>query len=166
MRTFLAISLPLVLADGVTKALAVSGLQPPHQPHPILGDWFRLTLAFNQQGAMGLVLGAWSRPVLAAAAAVALAALGVMLSRTRPADRWRAAAVGLLAAGAAGNLWDRVRSSRGVVDFIDLGAGGIRFYTFNVADAALTVGALLLAAVLWRTDAAARRPPRPERSAE
>ena len=59
--------------------------------------------------------------------------------------------------GAAGNLIDRFRSPRGVVDFIDIGVGDVRFWTFNVADSAVTVGAILLALVLWHEDAAAAR---------
>jgi lipoprotein signal peptidase len=41
-----------------------------------------------------------------------------------------------------------------VVDFIDIGVGNVRFWTFNVADSAVTVGAILLALVLWREDSA------------
>jgi signal peptidase II len=55
-------------------------------------------------------------------------------------------------AGAVGNMLDRVRSSRGVVDFIDLGVRDVRFYTFNVADVAITTGAIVLAWVLWQED--------------
>ena len=55
-----------------------------------------------------------------------------------------------MAGGALGNLLDRIRSPRGVVDFIDLGIGDARFYTFNVADVGVTLGAILLAVVLWR----------------
>jgi signal peptidase II len=156
LRTFVAVVLPLVLADCATKELALRALQPL-VPHPLLGNWLRLTLAFNRHGAMGLTLGAWSRTAFAALALLALVTLGVMLMRTRPADRRRAAALGLLAAGAAGNLWDRLRWGHGVIDFIDVGLGRHRFWTFNVADAALTAGAVLLAWVLWREDAAARR---------
>ena len=47
---------------------------------------------------------------------------------------------------------DRVRSSRGVVDFLDFGVGEVRWPVFNVADIAVTVGALLLAFSLWREE--------------
>jgi signal peptidase II len=159
LRVFLATSLPLVAADGVTKELAVRALQPL-VPHRVLGDWFRLTLAFNRHGAMGLTVGSWSRAVFGLLALLALGAMGVMLRRAGPADRLRAGAIGLLAAGAAGNLWDRLRWSQGVVDFVDVGFGSYRFWTFNVADAALTVGVLALAFVLWHEDATRPRPGR------
>jgi len=157
LRVFLATCPPLLVADVVTKELALRYLRP-FVPHPVLGDWFRLTLGLNRQGAMGLTAGSWSRVVFGALALAALVVLGVVLKRSRPADRWRAAAIGLLAAGAAGNLWDRLRWSRGVVDFVDVGVGRLRFWTFNVADAALTVGVIALALVLWREDAARARP--------
>jgi signal peptidase II len=64
----------------------------------------------------------------------------------------------LIVGGAMGNLWDRVASTRGVVDFIDVGLGSARFYVFNVADAGVTVGALILAWVFWREERAGRRP--------
>jgi signal peptidase II len=159
VRAFFAVSLPLVLADGLTKELAARGLQPPQVPHPLLGDWFRVTLTFNRQGPMGLTLGSWSRPAFAALALCALGVLGFLLRRTPPADRLRASALGLLAAGAAGNLWDGLRWGHGVVDFIDIGLGQHRFWTFNIADASLTVGVALMAWVLWREGAATRRAP-------
>jgi signal peptidase II len=51
-----------------------------------------------------------------------------------------------------GNLLDRIRHSDGVVDFIDVGLGMSRWPTFNVADMAVSVGAVLLAWVLWDED--------------
>jgi signal peptidase II len=57
----------------------------------------------------------------------------------------------LITAGALGNLTDRLISSRGVVDFIDVGFGASRFYTFNIADAGVSCGALLLALISLRT---------------
>jgi signal peptidase II len=151
LRIALATALPLVALDVATKEWVVRALQPL-VPHPVLGDVLRLTLAYNRHGAMGLTLGSWSRALFGTLALLALGVLGVMLKRTMPADRLRAGAIGLLAAGAAGNLWDRLRGSQGVVDFIDVGVGRFRFWTFNVADAALTVGVLVLAYVLWRED--------------
>jgi signal peptidase II len=85
-------------------------------------------------------------------AAFALVILGQLYRATAPADRARAAALALVSAGALGNMIDRIRSPRGVVDFIDLGIGDARFYTFNVADVAITVGAVLLARLLWQED--------------
>jgi signal peptidase II len=93
---------------------------------------------------------------------VALVAVFVLarMSRGAPAgDRFRQLALGLVAGGAAGNLIDRIRSSRGVVDFLDVGIGALRWPTFNLADIAVSCGAIALAISLWREDA---RRPEPE----
>jgi signal peptidase II len=156
LRVFLLTAVPLVALDVATKELAMRALRP-FVPHPVLSDWFRLTLVYNRHGAMGLTLGSLSRVVFGTLALAALGVLGVLLRRAAPADRLRAAALGLLVAGAAGNLWDRLRWSQGVVDFIDVGLGRYRFWTFNVADSALTVGVLALAILMWREDAARAR---------
>ena len=58
--------------------------------------------------------------------------------------------MGLIVGGALGNLVNRLWSARGVVDFLDLGLGGRRFWTFNVADIGVTLGAVLLVWVLHR----------------
>ena len=52
--------------------------------------------------------------------------------------------------GALGNLLDRIRSPRGVVDFIDVGIGDLRFWTFNLADVGITCGAVLLVLAFQR----------------
>jgi len=70
----------------------------------------------------------------------------------RAGDRLRVLALGLAFGGAAGNLVDRIRSPQGVVDFIDIGVRDVRFWTFNVADSAVTVGAILLAWSLSREE--------------
>jgi signal peptidase II len=80
---------------------------------------------------------------------VALVVLFRLYRRTAPDDLVRATAITLVAAGAIGNLIDRVRTELGVVDFIDLGIAGYRWPTFNVADMAVSTGAFLLAWVLW-----------------
>jgi signal peptidase II len=99
---------------------------------------------------MGLSLGGYSRAGFALTAAVILVVLGVLYRRTAESDRFSALALSLVTAGALGNLTDRLMSSRGVVDFIDVGIGNSRFYTFNVADAGVTCGAILLALLSLR----------------
>ena len=65
-------------------------------------------------------------------------------------SKFAAIGVPVVIGGALGNLLDRVRFREGVVDFIDVGVGNVRFWTFNVADAAVTVGAACLVIALWR----------------
>ena len=79
------------------------------------------------------------------------------MSRTaRPATWFRQLALGLVAGGAAGNLIDRIRSARGVVDFLDVGIGALRWPTFNVADIAVSCGAIALVISMWRGGSATR----------
>jgi signal peptidase II len=82
----------------------------------------------------------------------ALFILGRLYRATRDGDLLRTLAIGLVCAGAIGNLIDRIRSAQGVVDFIDVGIGDARWPTFNVADMAVSIGAFLLAWVLWGED--------------
>jgi signal peptidase II len=142
----------VVVSDVITKMCAEHFLWPPHIPHPIIGDVVRFTLAYNPGAAFSMSLGAASRVVFGAFAVVALIFLWRMQQTSAPADRLKALALGLAWGGAAGNLVDRLRSTRGVVDFIDIGVGNIRFWTFNVADSAVTVGAIALGWVLLQED--------------
>jgi signal peptidase II len=72
-----------------------------------------------------------------------------MVRAAQPGDRVRLGTLALVCAGAVGNVIDRLRSSLGVVDFVDVGIGARRWPTFNVADSAITVGAITLAVSLW-----------------
>ena len=150
-RCFWPILATLVLADCSTKGLVETALLANPGPHPLVGDWLRVTLAYNPGAAFSAMpLGPASRPILSLIAVVAVISLLRLYRKTRPDGVLRASAIALVAGGALGNLLDRIRSPRGVVDFIDLGIGDARFYTFNVADVGVTVGAILLALVLWR----------------
>lgn len=146
----------VVLADCSTKRWIVSSLSGDPGPHPLLGDLLQLTLAYNPDAAMSLSFGSASRLVFCGVALVALLVLFRLYHRTPSNAVMRAVALALVAGGALGNLLDRMRSARGVVDFIDIGVGQSRFWTFNLADMGVTVGALLLAVVLWREDRAQR----------
>ena len=140
------------VADFLTKRLAVMELSPAYVPHPVIGDFFRLTLAYNRGAAMGLSLGGYSRAGFAITAAAVLVVLAVIYRKTPPNAKGQAIALALIAAGAVGNLTDRIMSPMGVVDFIDVGIGSARFYTFNIADSAITCGAVLLAVLSMKSD--------------
>jgi len=139
----------VVTLDLVTKLTAAAMLAPQHVPHEILGNHLRLTLVYNPGAAFGLNLGIYSRWIFMALTAGALIILARLYQATRQGDLLRTIALGLVCGGAVGNLIDRVRSATGVVDFIDVGVGDLRWPTFNVADMVVSVGAFLLAWVLW-----------------
>ncbi|MGH7538764.1 MAG: signal peptidase II [Gemmatimonadales bacterium] len=149
-RRFWPLLLVLVLSDCATKRLAQARLVPAHVPHRVAGDVVRLTLTYNRGAAFGIDAGPRGRWVLAALSLVVLLGLSVMYRRAEARDLQLVTALALLAGGAVGNLLDRVRSPRGVVDFIDLGIGDARFWTFNLADVGISIGAVLLALTVWR----------------
>ena len=142
----------LVLADCTSKQVAAERLEPEHVPHEVFGDVVRFTLAYNQGASFSVSLGEHSRWILSALALCVLSVLMVQYWRAQSHDRTLALALAFIVAGASGNLLDRLRSPRGVVDFIDIGIGDVRFYTFNVADVAVFCGAVLLAYLLMRRD--------------
>jgi signal peptidase II len=138
--------------DFCTKAVAASRLGFEGLPHPVIGEWLRFTLVHNPGAAFGLHVGAYSRGIFTALTIIALFILGRLYYATRTGDVIRTWSLALVCGGALGNLIDRIASSRGVVDFIDIGFGDSRWPTFNVADMAVSLGAFLLAWVLWGED--------------
>lgn len=147
-RLFWTVTTAVLAVDAVTKVLAETMLAR-RLPLGILGDFVQLRLVYNEGAAFGLYLGENSRWIFFGLAIVALFVLGSMLRATRSGDRLRLWALALLCGGATGNLIDRIRSPEGVVDFLDVGVGLKRWPTFNVADSAITIGAIVLALSLW-----------------
>jgi len=147
-RLFWGALAAIVVADFVTKLFAEALLG--RIPVPVIGEWVQLRLVYNEGAAFGLHLGEYSRWIFFALAVLALVVLGSMVRSTQPGDRFRLGALALVCGGAAGNLIDRIRSAQGVVDFVDIGVGAWRWPTFNVADSAITVGAIALALSLWQ----------------
>jgi len=138
----LAAATTVVVADQVTKSLAESRLEAG--PVHVLGPLY-FNLQYNTGSAFSLLTG-WA-PLLVVVALVLVGVLAVLAWRTRRPGV--ALALGLVLGGALGNLTDRlVRSHHGaVVDFIDF-----RFWpTFNLADASIVIGLVLLAIQLLRS---------------
>lgn len=158
-RLFWPILIAVVASDVVTKAIAVRTLVPQRMPREIIGDWLRFTLVYNPGAAFGLHVGDHSRWVFMALTVGALIILGRLYVTSRAGDRARVTSLALVCGGALGNLIDRIRSGRGVVDFLDVGIGDARWPTFNVADMGVSIGAFLLAIVLWAEDRPARAVP-------
>ncbi len=150
-RVFWPALCAVLVADGTTKEAAETWLNPAHVPHDVIGDIVRLTLTHNAGAAMDLSLGHYSRVGFSVLALVAIAILVELYRATPTTDRFRALACALIVGGAIGNLVNRLLVPAGVTDFIDVGIGSLRFWSFNVADTGVTVGATLLAAALMRT---------------
>jgi signal peptidase II len=137
----------VVVLDFLTKQVAVATLS--QGSIRIFGDWFLFRLVYNPGAAFGIHVGQYSRWVFMVLAILALVVLGSMVRHTTPSQRIRLIALALVCGGAIGNLIDRIRSARGVVDFIDVYIGPFHWPTFNVADMAVTCGACALAIILW-----------------
>jgi signal peptidase II len=134
-----AVAVAVVAVDQLTKSLAVSRLADG----PVHLFWtLRLNLSFNSGAAFGL--GRGSGPVVLVVGVVMLVVL-LGVGRMALTHVVAAVALGLLLGGAAGNLFDRLLRDNGgaVIDFIDLQWWPI----FNVADMAVTSGAVLLVLV-------------------
>jgi signal peptidase II len=155
-RIFWPVVITVVLSDIVTKWIAVRDLWPRGVPREVFGDVVRLTLVYNRGAAFGLNVGEYSRWIFLVLTVVALVILGQLYRATPAREIARTLAIALVSGGAIGNLIDRIRGPQGVVDFIDIGIGDMRWPTFNVADMAVSTGAVLLAWVLWGEDRAER----------
>ena len=151
LATFIGTAGTVLAFDIFTKLLVQQTLRV-YDSIPVIGDFFRLTYIHNPGAAFGLHLGPYSRFIFLGLAFVALGVLVVMYHHTAAADRLRLFAIGAIAGGALGNVVDRIRSARGVVDFLDFGIADLRWPVFNLADTAVTIGALLLLASLWAED--------------
>ena len=130
-----------VLADQLTKATALA-LLSRGEVVPVLTG-FNLTLGFNEGSSFGMLSGVMSgKPFLMAALTGALALIFVVMAlRARhPLER---AGLALVVGGALGNIIDRLRQGA-VTDFLDLYWRGWHWPTFNVADIAITLGALCI----------------------
>ena len=141
---------PLVMIlDLITKRWALEALAGGRRID-LLGGFVPLTLAFNRGAAFGIRIGEDSRWFFVPITLIALVLLGMLLVQARKHDFLRMISLSLVVAGAVGNLYDRVRWSRGVVDFIGpIDLGFANFPIFNVADIAITCGAVLLAISFW-----------------
>ena len=156
MERWLALSAVVLVLDQITKYLA-NGWLVLHEPVRIL-PVFNLTLMHNRGAAFSFLAGAggWQRWLFAGLALGVSAVLIVWLTRLKQAQRLLAVALALIVGGALGNLIDRLWLGY-VVDFLDFHFRGWHWPAFNIADAAITVGAGLLILDSLRSQEQARQ---------
>ncbi|MEN8375968.1 MAG: signal peptidase II [Gemmatimonadota bacterium] len=151
----------IVAADIATKWWAQQALQRGRSVFLLerwLGDGLPLTLTYNTGAAFSINVGEASRWFFLVVSIFALGLIAWMYAEAKERDTLRLGALALVAAGAIGNLIDRVRWDRGVVDFIGpVDLGFMRWPIFNVADSAVTVGAILLVISLYAEDRTLKR---------
>jgi signal peptidase II len=148
VRIFLGILTSVLVLDLWTKSWALDALAD--RSMELFGGLVPLTLAFNRGAAFGISIGDDPRWVFIPISIVAVILLASLLRQASNGDLLRIVSVSLVMAGALGNLYDRVRWSRGVVDFIGpIDLGFMDWPIFNVADMSISCGAVLLALSFW-----------------
>ena len=160
-RLFWPLAATLVLADCTSKRAIEDAAPAVGVPQPVIDDFVRFTLGYNQGAAFSTYLGPHQRWLLIGLVILVLGLMARMYGELATRGWTGVTGLALVVGGAVGNLLDRIRSDRGVVDFIDVGVGSTRFYVFNVADAGVFVGAVLLAWTLWERDRSRARPGEP-----
>jgi len=154
---FATCAIAVIALDQCTKWVASSRLVMG-QPVPVLDDVVRFTLVHNTGAAFGLFPG--SRVPFIVISILAIAVVIYLFLRETYRSLANRILLGCILGGAIGNLLDRARLGW-VVDFIDMGAGSLRWPVFNVADSAVTLGVIFLA---WNLARAGRPAPDPESS--
>lgn len=152
-RWFVWAAITALFLDQVTK-VAVYGALRPGESVRLIGNLLRIVHSSNEHGVFGINYG----PRLLYFILPLIGCLLVVFFALRSRDRWSATAYGIILGGALGNLVDRIRLGGNVIDFIDFGIGGWRWYTFNIADSSVVIGVLML---LGR-EFLFRPPPKPE----
>jgi len=136
---FVAVAGTVIVLDQVAKAWLVANVSPG-EVVSVVGDLVRLVFSQNSGALFGLFR---DNAVLFGLVSLGVIGLIVVYHGRSGRSLYLSIALGLLLGGAIGNLVDRLRLGY-VVDFIDLGIGTWRFYTFNLADSAITCAILLL----------------------
>lgn len=159
LKSWIWLSLLVIALDQATKFLAEM-LLAMHQPVPVLPS-FNLMLTYNTGAAFSFLAdaGGWQRWFFLGLGATVSLGLIVWLARLKPGEKRLAAALALILGGAVGNLIDRAWLGQ-VIDFIQLYYDRWYWPAFNIADSAITLGAMLLIAdsLLTRETAPVKNP--------
>jgi signal peptidase II len=137
---YFAVAALVIILDQASKRIIWETLQY-RGGMDVIDGVLRFSLSKNSGAVMGILRS--SRSMLLIVTAVAIVVLIVFAYRMRYAPASKRVYLGLIIGGAFGNLIDRLATGE-VVDFIDMGFGRFRWPTYNVADIAVTVGAVLL----------------------
>jgi signal peptidase II len=136
---FLGLAATVAVLDQLTKAWLTSILDPGESVQ-VIGDYVRLVHGQNNGALFGLFR---ESALLFGIVSIGVIGLIVVYHARSGRSVYLSVTLGLLLGGAIGNLIDRFRLGY-VVDFVDIGIGTLRFYTFNVADMAISLSLILL----------------------
>ncbi|MFJ2981799.1 MULTISPECIES: signal peptidase II [unclassified Pseudomonas] len=149
---WLWLSLLVLVLDQASKLYFNNALSM-YQQIVVIPDYFSWTLAYNTGAAFSFLADSsgWQRWLFALIAVVVSGVLVVWLKRLGRNETWLAVALALVLGGALGNLYDRIVLGH-VVDFILVHWKNIHhFPAFNLADSAITVGAVMLALDMFKS---------------
>lgn len=157
---FYVTALMVILIDQVTKLLVVATV-PLFDSVSIIPNFLDITYVRNTGLAYGLLNDStmpFKRLITGALAIAALAGIAVYARQmAKDGDRWSQIGLSLILGGAIGNILDRVRLGY-VIDYVDVYWRGWHFWAFNVADAAISFGAVFVFAELLLGKRHASRP--------
>ncbi len=139
IRIFLILIVGVLLIDQISKLLIVNFFSPFEPATNVIGSFLRLKLTYNPYGVFSISFG----PnilyyIFSSIGILILTYIGLSLK-----DKTSVIVFGIIIGGAMGNIFDRIRLDY-VIDFVDMGIGNLRWFTYNLADAFITAGALFL----------------------
>jgi len=139
---FFGVAIGVIVVDQLSKAWLVANVEVG-QMVSVIGDLVRFVQSANSGALFGLF-----RDQAILFALVSIGVIGLIVAYHGRSGRsvYLSVALGLLLGGAVGNMIDRLRLGH-VTDWVDIGIGTIRFWTFNVADSAITIAILMLVAM-------------------
>lgn len=140
------VAIAVFALDRITKILVETSL-PVGGSIDVVGEWVRISHVTNSGAAFGLLPERTT--LLSILSVVAVLAIVFYYRRLAADSRLIAVTLGMQLGGAVGNLVDRIGQGY-VVDFVDVGVpGGVRFWSFNVADSSIVVGIIAVTVLLW-----------------
>ena len=148
-----------VVMDLFTKYL-IELYFKPHETMNVIGSFIQLILIYNKGGVFGIAQGKTAF-FLIVSVFVLIFIFYTYFTNPEKSPLFQVS-IGLVLGGALGNMYERVFSENGVVDFVYIGWDKyatifgyklfLRWPAFNVADAAIMVGAVILAVILWKSE--------------
>ena len=152
-RLIAVLAMIVIFADQVSKVVVARTI-PEHELIPIIPGFLNLTHSTNTGVAFGMLSespAAWKTALLAIISLTLLGFVLHMMWHAKDLDWTAGLGLSFILGGAVSNLVDRVRAGA-VVDFIDAYSRSYHWYTFNLADSAIVVGAFLFVIHLFRSE--------------
>ena len=148
--SILVVTFCILLAADQASKLLIAHYVPLHHSRVVIPGFFALVHVQNKGAAFGLLAHIpAASTIFVVISLIAVALILVYFRSVKPGEVWTPFSLSLIVTGAVGNLIDRFRVGR-VVDFLDFHYHGWHWPAFNVADASITIGVILLALkILW-----------------